>query len=154
MANENAVLNENEKLNEEFDTEFNFDELESKLESDLEEQLSDLDFLEKDKEMIANPDNLGKVVMNTAWEQFINQIGEVAGEDFIKANHGLTLDLRDEAHIQTAENFAKGKIVTHNFQEYEKTVDGENVKVTYNEEFQKRYDDWQNNFQRNEDGSI
>lgn len=138
MANENAVLYGNEELNEEFVDSFDFDELESKLESDLEEQLSDLDFLEKDKEMIANPDNLGKVVMNTAWEQFINQIGEVAGEDFIKANHGLTLDLRDESHIQTTENFAEGKIATHN------------TEINY----QERYDDWQNNFQRNEDGSI
>lgn len=154
MANENAVLYENEELNEEFVDSFDFDELESKLESDLEEQLSDLDFLEKDKEMIANPDNLGKVVMNTAWEQFINQIGEVAGEDFIKANHGLKLDLRDEAHIQTVENFAEGKIVTHNFQTYERTVDGEKVIVTYNEEFQKRYDDWQSNFVKDENGNV
>lgn len=52
--------------------------------------------------------------MDVAWEQVINQIGEVAGEDFIK-KHRLTLDLRDEVHIQTAENFAKGSIATHNY---------------------------------------
>ncbi len=115
MANENAFLNENQEFDEDMEDSLDFDELESKLESDLEDQLSDLEFLENEKEMISNPDNLGKVVMNVVWEQAINQIGEVAGEDFIKENHGLTLDLRDEAHIQTAENFAEGKIAVHNY---------------------------------------
>ena len=46
--------------------------------------------------------------------------------------------MRDSAHIQTTENFEKGKIATHN------------DKIDY----QERYDDWQANFQRNEDGSI
>lgn len=115
-----------------------FDELESKLESELEEQMSDLKELEKDREKIGNPDTIGKTVMNVVWEQFINQAGIIAGEDFIKENRGLTLDLRDEAHIQTTDNFAEGKIATHN------------THIDY----QQRYDDWQNNFARNEDGSI
>lgn len=50
----------------------------------------------------------------------------------------MRLDLRDEVHIQTTENFANGKIASHN------------TEIDY----QKRYDDWQSNFQRNEDGSI
>ena len=148
MANENAIFNENQEFNDDFEDSFDFDEFENKLESELEDQLSELELTEKDKEMISNPDNLGKAVMNVVWEQVVNQIGEVAGEDFIKENHGLTLDLRDEAHIQTAENFAEGKIVTHNFQTCEKT--GE----TYNEEFQKRHNDWQSNFEKDENGNI
>lgn len=84
MANENAVLNENQEFNDDFEDSFDFDEFESKLESELEDQLSELELTEKDKEMISNPDNLGKAVMNVVWEQVINQIGEVAGEDFIK----------------------------------------------------------------------
>lgn len=83
-------------------------------------------------------ENLGNVVMGVVWDQFIIRIGAVAGEDFIKENRGLKLDLRDEAHIQTTENFAEGKIASHN------------TEIDY----QKRYDDWQSNFQRNEDGSI
>ena len=97
-----------------------FDELESRLESDLEEQMSDLVGLEQDAEKIGNPETLGKTVMNVVWEQFINQVGVVAGEDFIKENRNLTLDLRDSAHIQTPENFAKGDIAKHNHYSKEK----------------------------------
>lgn len=116
----------------------NFDELESKLESELEEQMEDLKGLEKEHEEIGNPDTIGNTVMNVVWEQFINQVGVIAGEDFIKENRDLTLDLRSEAHIQTTENFADGKIAKHN------------TKIDY----QKRYDDWQSNLQHDENGKI
>lgn len=134
MANENAFFEEQEVELESFD----FDELEAKLQGQLEEELEELDFLKEERDQIANPDNLGKVIQGVVWEQFLNQIAVTAGEDFIKENNGLTLDLRSEKHIQTTENFANGNIATHN------------TKIDY----QKRYDDWQNNFQRNEDGTI
>lgn len=138
MANKNAYLNENQWSSEDLLDSFDFDELEEKLQSQLEEELGELEFLADEKEKIGNPDNLGNVIMNVVWEQFTNQIALTAGEDFIRDNNGLKLDLRDEAHIQTTENFAKGKIATHN------------TKIDY----QDRHDSWQNNFQRNEDGSI
>ena len=112
MDKENAILGEGQELNEES---FDFDELEAKLESQLEDELADLEFLEEEKEKIGSPDNLGEVIKNVVWEQFINQIAVTAGEEFIKENHNLHLDLRNEAHIQTAENFAEGKIATHNY---------------------------------------
>lgn len=115
-----------------------FDDLESKLNSELEEQMADLEGLELDREKIGNPDTIGHVVMNVVWEQFINQIGVIAGEDFIKENRGLTLDLRDSTHVQTTENFADGKIAKHN------------DKIDY----QQRYDDWQANFQHDEKGNV
>jgi len=96
------------------DEEVNFDDLEKNLQAELEEKFEDLDFLEKEREHIKNPDHLGETVMNVVWEQFKNQVAVTAGEDFIKENNGLTLDLRDESHIQTAENFAEGTIATHN----------------------------------------
>ena len=68
-----------------------FDDLESKLEAELEEKMLDLDVLEIDREQIGTPNSLGETVMNVVWEQFINQIGVVAGEDFIKENRGLSL---------------------------------------------------------------
>ena len=117
---------------------FDFDELEMKLEAELSGQLSDLEFLEKDKEKISNPESMGSTVMNVVWEQFVNQIGVAAGEDFIAANRGLTLDLRDEAHIQTADNFAEGKLALHN------------DKIDY----QKKHDDWQGNFKKDENGQV
>ncbi|WP_207573322.1 hypothetical protein, partial [Cronobacter sakazakii] len=76
--------------------------------------------------------------MDVVWEQFINQIAAKAGEDFIKENRGLTLDLRKEAHIQTTENFEKGKIANHN------------TKIDY----QQRYDDYQARFQKDDNGAI
>lgn len=91
-----------------------FNQLESALEQDLTMNLQELEGLELDHKLIGNPDNLGETVKKIVWEQFIHQIGKVAGEDFIKENRGLTLDLRDSAHIQTVENFKEGKIATHN----------------------------------------
>ena len=123
----------------EFDAEdMDFAQLESQLEAEIDSQMEDLKVLEEEHDKIGNPATIGETVKNVVWEQFINQVGVIAGEDFIRENRGLTLELRDSAHIQTTENFEKGKIATHN------------DKIDY----QKRYDDWQANFQRNEDGSI
>ena len=97
-----------------FSSEFNLDELENSLDADLENSLADLELLKEDREKIGNPDSLSETVMNVVWEQFVNQIGAVAGEEFIRENRGLTLDLRTSAHIQTTENFEKGKIASHN----------------------------------------
>lgn len=133
MANENAKQNRNESIEG-----LDFDELEKQLQDQLEGELSDLNFMQEQSSQIGNPKALGDIILDTVWEQFTNQIAIQAGEDFIKANNGLKLDLRREAHVQTTENFANGKIATHN------------TEIDY----QKRYDDWQNNFQKNEDGSI
>ena len=115
-----------------------FDELEEELRKEIDEQLSELKILEENKEKIGNPQSLGETIKNVVWEQFINQIGGTAGEDFIKKNRGLTLDLSKEAHTQTTENFENGKIASHN------------TEINY----QKRYDDWQSNFVRDKDGNI
>ena len=138
MAKENAVLNKNNEFNEDLSDFFDFDDLEEKLQSQLDEELAGLEFLREEKEKIGNPDNLGKVIKDVVWEQFINQIAVTAGEDFIRENNDLNLDLRNEAHIQTTENFADGNIATHN------------SKIDY----QKRYDDWQSNFVKDEDGNV
>ena len=138
MAKENAILDKKEQLNEDLTESFDFDGLEEKLQSQLEEELADMQFLAEEKEKIGNPDNLGNVIMDVVWEQFINQVAVTAGEDFIKENRGLHLDLRKEAHIQTTENFADGKIATHN------------TEIDY----QQRYDDWQSNFVKDENGNV
>lgn len=114
------------------------DELEANLSNELEEQLSGLEFLEKEREKIGNPEGLGATIGNAIWEQFILQIGSVAGEDFIKENRGMALNLKDSAHIQIPDNFADGKIATHN-----DTID-----------YQKRYDDYKANFVLDEEGNI
>lgn len=112
--NEELQLNELEKWADIDCDNVDFDALEEKLEADLEEQLGDLKFLEEEHEKIGNPDTIGDVVLDVVWEQFINQIGVVAGEDFIEENRGLRLDLRDSAHIQTVKNFTNGKLAEHN----------------------------------------
>ena len=138
MADENAVLEKEKIETEETEETFDFDALEEKLQGQLENELADLQVLTDEKEKIGSPDELGKVIGNVVWEQFLNQVAVTAGEDFIEANRGLTLDLRDEAHIQTTENFANGKIATHN------------TEIDY----QQRYDDWQSNFQKDENGTV
>lgn len=150
MANENEIQNKvDEILLDEYDLgeilfddssadDVSFDSIEAELEAEIEQDISDLELLEEDKEKIGNPSTLGDVIKNEIWEQFLNQVAVTAGEDFIKANRGLKLDLRDEAHIQTTENFEKGKIATHN------------TEIDY----QQRYDDWQANFVKDENGNI
>lgn len=138
MAKENAILDKKEQWNEDLNESFDFDELEEKLQSQLEEELADMQFLTEEKEKIGSPDNLGNVIIDVVWEQFIKQVAVTAGEDFIKENRGLHLDLRKEAHIQTTENFADGKIATHN------------TEIDYKQ----RYDDWQSNFVKDENGNV
>lgn len=120
------------------DDEASLYEDETLLERELASHMSELSGLEEDFEKIGSPDTLGETVMNVVWDQFINQIGNIAGEDFIKENRGLTLDLRSSAHIQTTENFANGKIASHN-----SSID-----------FQERYDSWQSKLQHDENGNV
>lgn len=134
----NAVLDDVTDETIDFDAIPDLDDLEMQFERELEDQMSELQFLESEREQISNPEALGSIIKNVVWEQFLNQIAVTAGEDFIEANRGLTLDLRAEAHIQTTENFANGKIATHN------------TEIDY----QQRYDDWQSNFVKDENGNI
>ncbi|WP_317381517.1 hypothetical protein [Megasphaera stantonii] len=138
MAQENAIFDEQEKLYQDSTEMMNLEELEENLQSQLDESFADLEFLKEEREKIGNPDHLGNVIQSVVWEQFINQVAMTAGEDFIKENRGRTLDLRNSAHIQTTENFAKGKIATHN-----SYID-----------YQKRYKDWQDNFVKDANGNI
>jgi len=124
---ENAITTVDEYEQESFD----LDALEQKLEEEIGDHLSSLEQLKEEHKLIGNPDGIGTVVLNSVWEQFINQVGVVAGEDFIEANRGLTLDLRAEAHIQTTDNFVHGKIASHN-----SYID-----------YQKRYDEMRQDFQ-------
>lgn len=132
IMKKNAVLDKTELINEDLMESFDFDELEKKLQCHLEEELSDVQFLVEEGENIGNPNNLGEIIKDVVWEQFLNQVAVTAGEDFIKENRGLHLDLRKEAHIQTMENFAEGRLARHN------------TEIDY----QQRYDDWQTNFQK------
>lgn len=133
--NENDLL---QPIVEEEEMDVDLEQLELALEDELEEQLADLQSLHDERVSISNPESLSSTVMSVVWEQFINQVGVVAGEDFIKENRGLNLDLRKSAHIQTTENFANGKIATHN------------TKIDY----QERYDKWQSKLEHNPDGTV
>ena len=141
MAGEIANLSDN-ICDSGTETEFTLEELEKILEEEVCQSLNDLEFLEEEKNTINSPGKLGDIVGNVIWDQLMTQIAVTAGEDFIAENRGFTLDLRKAAHIQTTENFnidpKKAKIASHN--EY---ID-----------YQKRYDEWQSNFQRDENGNI
>ena len=136
MANKNDFVEMNDELK--LNTNTTLDELESKLYEDLDDDLGKLEILKEQNAKIGNPEALGDVIKNVIWEQFQSQIGLYEGEKFVKENDGLTLDLRNEAHIQTTENFAKGKIASHN------------DKIDY----QDRYDKWQEKFKKDENGNT
>ena len=120
------------------ENDINLDNLEHELRTSLDEELGKLEFLHNESAKIGSPDELGNTIKNVVWEQFLNQFGRVAGEDFIKENRGLNFDPRVSAHTQTTEDFAQGKI------------NQRNTKIDY----QQRYDDWQKNFQFDEQGNI
>ncbi len=136
MAEENAIMNAYAEYAEIEETDL--DELEVILQNQLEETIADFDLLKEEREKIGNPDNLGETIKGVVWQQFCDQIATVAGEDFIKENRDMTLDLRDSAHIQTTENFANGKLAKHN------------TEIDY----QERYDSWQENFQKDANGNV
>lgn len=120
----------------------NFNDLENKLEEELNNHMEDLKILQDDYDKIENPNSIGEVVGNVVWEQFINQIGTYAGEDFKKENGGLPLNLTNDAHIQTPENFAKGKLAIHNHYSADKLVENyDRYKNTPHKEYRKKYVD-------------
>lgn len=135
MSKENAELMglENNTVDS-----FDFEELENKLQIELAEKISELELLEEDREKIGNVDSLGSVIQNAVWEQFLNQVAVTAGEDFLKENNNISLNLKKDAHVQTTENFEKGKITKNN-----SSID-----------YQQRFDDYQGRFQKDDNGNI
>lgn len=136
MANENELL-----ALQSSDIEFEYDQLlnlENSLENNLKDLIKDIEKIDLDREKLQNNEYLQESIENIVWEQVQLQLAAQIGDEFIKENNGQTLDLRKEAHIQTAENFEKGKLATHN-----RDVN-----------FQERYDTWQNNFVKDNLGNI
>ena len=134
MANENKTF---ELQSSEID--FDYEqllELESSLENNLKDVVEHIDQLDIDREKLQNNEYLQESIENIVWEQVQLQLAAQIGEEFIKENKGQTLDLRKDAHIQTAKNFEKGIIATHN-----RTVD-----------HQKIYNEWQDSFILNKNG--
>ena len=134
MANENKTF---ELQSSEID--FDYEqllEIENSLENNLKDVVAHIDQLDIDREKLQNNEYLQESIENIVWEQVQLQLAAQIGEEVIKDNNGQTLDLRKEAHIQTAENFEKGKVATHNRD------------VNY----QERYDRWQDNFTTNKKG--
>lgn len=142
MKNTIALGNEEKSfyLNDSFNIE-DLEKLENILNEEIEENIAELEVLKREEKKIGTPEALGETVMNVIWEQVNNQIAATAGEDFIKSNNNMTLDLSNDAHIQTTENFAKKDnpiLATHN------------QEVNYKE----RHDIWIDSFQKDENGKI
>ena len=134
MANENELF---ELQTAELDIDYEqLLSLESSLENNLKDIVEHIDQLDIDREKLQNNEYLQESIEDIVWEQVQLQLAAQIGDEFIKDNNGQTLDLRKEAHIQTAENFEKGKVATHNRD------------VNY----QERYDRWQDNFTTNKKG--
>lgn len=134
MANENKTF---ELQSSEID--FDYEqllEIENSLENNLKDVVEHIEQLDIDREKLQNNEYLQESIENIVWEQVQLQLAAQIGEEFIKDNNGQTLDLRKDAHIQTAENFEKGKLATHN-----RDVD-----------YQERYTRWQDNFTTNKKG--
>ena len=132
MENKNETL---EITNNELEYD-NLIDLKSTLQVELNDILDELSSIEEDREKLQNNQYLEEAIQDIIWDQVQNQLAVQIGEEFIKDNNGQKLDLRKEAHIQTAENFEKGKFASHNRE--------------FN--YQERYDKWQDNFTTNKNG--
>ena len=116
----------------------NLIDLRSSLQVELNDILDELSSIEEDREKLQNNQYLEEAIQDIIWDQVQNQLAVQIGEEFIKDNNGQKLDLRKDAHIQTTENFEKGKFASHNRE--------------FN--YQERYDKWQDNFVRDNLGNI
>ena len=106
--NENA--NQNKEL-EELEVDLEFESMEGYLSKQLEASFSDLSLLEEDRKNIANPESLGKTILNEVWKQFGNQIGlDITNETLIQQydrKHPETYDdikkeiLKDKSYTKT-----------------------------------------------------
>ena len=132
MENKNETL---EITNNELEYS-NLIDLQSSLQVELNDILDELSTIEEDREKLQNNKYLEEAIQDIIWDQVQNQLAVQIGEEFIKDNNGQKLDLRKEAHIQTVENFEKGKFASHNRE--------------FN--YQERYDKWQDNFTTNKNG--
>lgn len=109
-------MNENANQNKEFEeleVDFDFETMEGYLSKQLEASFSDLSLLEEDRKNIANPESLGKTILNEVWKQFGNQIGlDITNETLIQQydrKHPETYDdikkeiLKDKSYTKTRE---------------------------------------------------
>lgn len=138
MNREGIRMNENESVLELMEDSLDLQELKHAMDMELAQKMSELDVLKENREKIEDPESLGKVIQNIVEEQIKMQMGVLAGKEFKEENGGMTLDLRKDSHIQTTENFAKGKIATHN------------TEIDY----QKRKDNQIANFQKDANGNV
>ena len=132
MENKNETL---EITNNELEYD-NLIDLKSTLQVELNDILDELSSIEEDREKLQNNQYLEEAIQDIIWDQVQNQLAVQIGEEFIKDNNGQKLDLRKDSHIQTTENFEKGKFASHNRE--------------FN--YQERYDKWQDNFTTNKKG--
>lgn len=135
MENKNETL---EITNNELEYD-NLIDLKSTLQVELNDILDELSSIEEDREKLQNNQYLEEAIQDIIWDQVQNQLAVQIGKEFIKDNNGQKLDLRKEAHIQTAENFEKGKFITHNA---DRSI------------YEDRYKDWQGKFEKDEFGNI
>lgn len=123
MANDNEKLPMKMNFEESSDAEFDLNTFEADLEDKLKADLAGMVSPEEDLKKIGDPSSLGDPILKLILEQINNQIAVTAGEDFIKENGGLNLDLRNSAHIQTAENHNIGEVPSHNPSDYKERHD-------------------------------
>jgi len=132
MANENMLQNEAIK-------DFDFEAMEDLISQQLEDQIADLEVIKEQRDKIGTPESLVNAVIDAAVEGFNNNIAQQFGEDFIRDNGGLNLDLSRDAHFQTVDNFADGKFAEHN---------------PHAGEYQQKHEAMQSNFEKDAQGNI
>ncbi len=118
------------------DIELDYDELDRELQEQIGTQLKELEGIELDRKEIGSAKKLTESISQIVWEQFIIQIGGQAGQDFIKENQDLNLNLKKADHYLDSNKFVSGEMPSHNFDNAEK--------------YQNRYNEWKQNFKDND----
>jgi 5-methylcytosine-specific restriction endonuclease McrA len=138
MANKNAIQNiEIDNI----ETDFDLEEVEGLISKQLEDSFSDLELLENDRESIANPDSLGKVVLDEVWKQFGNQIGlDMTNETLIQKY--------DREHPEQYKDIAGSVLQDQQYKDANKAMKEQQKAGTLNDEYTGK------NLKRNENANL
>lgn len=117
-----------------------FDALEQSLEAEIAQDTETINTLKESYAKIGTEEALAETFQNIVREQMNVHLGANVAEAFIEQNHGQTFDPRLSSHVQTSENFVKGKLATHNHEKVGDQDLSEVYKQNYDEYVNKDYE--------------
>ncbi|MEK4670682.1 hypothetical protein [Niallia sp. FSL R7-0271] len=123
------------------ETDIDFEEVEGLLTKQLDDSFTDLELLENERKLIADPDSLGKVVLDEVWKQFGNQIGlDMTNESLVQKY--------DREHPEQYKDIAGSVLQDQQYKDANKVMKEQQKAGTLKDEYTGK------NFKRNENANL